>query len=73
VAHIDRSAKSLQSKLYDLNGPVDAGAKAARRGEQNRQGRFALGLSGGSVEWIGNGHDAKASLQLRRSSVAVNI
>ena len=39
VAHIDRRAPFLQRHLDDLDGPVDAGAEAARRGKIKGQGR----------------------------------
>ena len=37
VADVDRGAELGQGELDDLNGPVDAGAEAARRGENHRQ------------------------------------
>ena len=37
VAHIDRRAEPLERALDDLDRPVDTSAKAARRGNQQRQ------------------------------------
>ena len=42
VPHIDRPAVALQGTLDDLDGTVDAGAEAARTGEQDRE-RLLLG------------------------------
>ena len=39
VAHIDRRAEPLERQLDDLDRAIDAGAKAARRGDQHMQGR----------------------------------
>ena len=44
VAHIDRRAIFLQRQHDDLDRPVDAGAKAARLAQPDREGRF--------VEWL---------------------
>ena len=38
VADIDRRAEALQRQLDDLDRPVDAGAEAARRAEQDASG-----------------------------------
>ena len=45
VADIDRSPEFLDRALHDLDGPVDPGAEAARRGHAHRQ--RAKGGSGG--------------------------
>jgi hypothetical protein len=37
VAHIDRRPEPLERELDDLDRPVDAGAKAARRRDQDSQ------------------------------------
>ena len=38
VAHIDRRAEPLERELDDLDRAVDAGAEAARRGDQDAKG-----------------------------------
>ena len=38
VAHIDGRAEPLERQLDDLDRAVDAGAKSARRGDQDAQG-----------------------------------
>jgi hypothetical protein len=38
VADIDRRAEPLERQLDDLDGAIDTGAKAARRGYQDAQG-----------------------------------
>ncbi len=38
VPDVDRRAPFLERHLHDLDRPVDAGAEAARRGEEDRQG-----------------------------------
>ena len=42
VAHVDRRAVLLERPFDDLDGPLDAGAEAARRGEQDFQFWFRL-------------------------------
>ncbi len=39
VADIDRRPIDFESFLNDINGPLDAGAKTARLGQNNSQGR----------------------------------
>ncbi len=39
VADIDRRTEPLERELDDLDRPVDTGAKAARGGDQDPQGR----------------------------------
>ena len=42
VAHIDRRAEALQCLLDDLDGALDAGAEAARIGEQDFHGGHSM-------------------------------
>ena len=37
VADVDRGAEPLESQFHDLYGPIDAGAEAARRGQEDGQ------------------------------------
>ncbi|GAA3885519.1 hypothetical protein GCM10022276_00500 [Sphingomonas limnosediminicola] len=39
MAHIDGRTETLERKLDDLDGAIDAGAKAARRRNQQAKGR----------------------------------
>ncbi len=60
VAYVDGRPVFLERKLDDLDGPVDAGTKAARSCEQDREGRQPGGAGVGRddghevVETLGN-------------------
>ena len=46
VAHVDRRAERFERALDDLDGAVDAGAEAARLGEQDVHGRHSTRCEG---------------------------
>ena len=48
VPHIDRRAEPLERELDDLDRAVDAGAKAARRGDQHAKGEARIEFSHGA-------------------------
>ena len=48
VADIDRRAEPLERELDDLDRAVDAGAKAARRGDQDAKGGSEVGFRHGA-------------------------
>ena len=41
VTHVDGSTEPLERELYDLDGAIDAGAEAARRSDEQSEGREA--------------------------------
>src|SRR5690606_7009000 len=58
MPHIDRRAVAFDRALDDLDRPVDAGTKPARRGDQNRQRRL-----GGAMACVEKGgvHGGRSS------------
>jgi len=61
VAHVDRSAKFLKRSLNDLDRPIDTGAEAARRCDDELQGEARIASVCGRRGWKGGVHVSPSS------------